>query len=183
MREDYISEKPSQLSAYSVPALGLAPGSAFDLLLDMPTHPPQGTAYADSMLFWSELALLSLELVSREQFVPAIRKSRALWKAVIDEPDQERLNIFIRSLPPSCCGLSPLPPGSVSMATPSRLVQSFVNIAVDALVRTSLNGVSLLPVQRGRRPKHVPLPIQFLAALTRKETGLSASAPELVSFS
>ena len=110
LREDYLSEKPSLLGAYSVPALGLAPGSALDLLLDMPTHPPQGTAYADSMLFWSQLALFSLELVSREQFVPAIRKSRALWKAVIDEPDQERLNIFIRSLPPSC--LWPVAPAS-----------------------------------------------------------------------
>ena len=58
-----------------------------------------------------------------------------------------------------------------------------MNIAVDALVRSSLDGVSLLPAQRGRRPKHVPLPIQFLAALTSQETGLSASAPELVSFS
>jgi len=176
--EDYLSEKPSLLGAYSVPALGLAPGSAFDLLLDMPTHPPSGTAYADSLLFWSQLALLSLELVSREQFVPAIRKSRALWKAVIDEPDQERLNIFIRSLPPSCLGLQPGP-----MATPSRLVHSFVNIAVNALVHSSLDEVSLLPARRGRKPKNVPLPDQFLSALTGQETGLSASAPELVSFS
>ena len=183
LREDYISEKPSLLVSYLVPALGLAPGSAFDLLLDMPTHPPQGIAYADSMLFWSDLVLFSLELVSREQFMPAIRKSRALWKAVIDETDQERLNIFIRSLPPSCRGLSPLPPKEAAMATPSRMVRSFVNIAVDALVRSSLNGVSLLPAQRGRNPKNVPLPIQFLAALTCQETSLSASAPELASFS
>ncbi|MDD4163494.1 MAG: hypothetical protein PHW87_13545, partial [Methanothrix sp.] len=74
LHEDSTSEKPSQLGAYMVPALGLDPGSVLDLLLGMPTHPPQGTAYADSMLFWSELALFSLELVSREQFVPAVRK-------------------------------------------------------------------------------------------------------------
>lgn len=178
LREDYISEKPSLLGAYSVPTLGLEPGSAFDFLLDMPTHPPQGTAYADSMLFWSQLALFSLELVSRELFVPAIRKGRALWKAVIDEPDQERLNIFIRSLPPSCLGLLPGP-----MATPSRLVHSFVNRAVDALVHSSLFGVSLLPARRGRMPKKVPLTDQFLSALTSKETGLSTSASELASFS
>lgn len=183
LREDCLSEKPSLLGAYAIPALGLAPGSALDLLMELPTHPPQGTAYADSILFWSQLALLSLELVSREQFVPAIRKSRALWKAVIDEPDQERLNIFIRSLPPSCLGLSPLPPQEAAMATPSRLVHSFVNSAVDALVRCSLDGVSLLPARRGRRPKIVPLPDQFLAALTGKEAGLSVSAPELVPFS
>ena len=108
LREDYISEKPSLLGACTVPALGLEASSALDLLMHMPTHPPQGTAYADSMLFWSELAFLSLELVSREQFVPAIQGCKALWKAVIEEPDQERLNIFIRSLPPSCLGLQSL---------------------------------------------------------------------------
>jgi SNF2 family DNA or RNA helicase len=183
LREDYLSEKPSLLGTYSVPALALEPGPALDLLLELPTHPPFGTAYAASLLFWSQLALFSLELVSREQFVPAVRKSRALWNVVIDEPDQERLNIFSRSLPPSCRGLSPLPPGSGPLATPSRLVHSFVNSTVNALVHSSLNGVSLLPAKRGRKPKIVPLPIQFLSALTCQETDLSAPAPDLASFS
>jgi SNF2 family DNA or RNA helicase len=186
LREDCISERPSLLGAYAVPALGLQASSALDLLLDLPTHPPQGSAYADSMLFWSELALLSLELVSRQQFVPAVQKGRALWKAVIDEPDQERLNIFIRSLPPSCLGLQSLQlkqPEQASVATSSLLVHSFVNSTVDALVRSSLYGVSLKPARRGRKPKIVPLQDQFLTALTSRETGLSASAQELDSFS
>ncbi len=186
LREDYLSEKPYLLGTYSVPTLALEPGPALDLLLELPTHPPSGTTYAASLLFWSQLALFSLELVSREQFVPAVRKNRALWNAVIDEPDQERLNIFSRSLPPSCRGLSSLPlPSSeqAPMATPFRLVHSFVNIAVDALVHSSLNGVCLLPAKRGRKPKIVPLPIQFLSALTCQETDLSAPAPDLASFS
>ncbi|MCK9441895.1 MAG: hypothetical protein M0Q13_10805, partial [Methanothrix sp.] len=102
MREDYLSEKPSLLGTYSVPALGVESSSALDLLLELPFHPPQGIAYADSMLFWSQLALFSQELVSRDQFVLTVQKSRAFWKAVIDEPDQGGLNIFSRSLPPSC---------------------------------------------------------------------------------
>ena len=186
LREDYLSEKPSLLGTFSVPVLALKPGPAIDLLLELPTDPPFGTAYANSLLFWSQLALFSLELVSREQFLPAVRKSRAIWKAVIDETDQERLNIFVRSLPPSCRGLSPLPlpaPEQATMATPSRLVYSFVNSAVNALVHSSLEGVSLLPAKRGRKPKIVPLPIQFLSALTCQETDLSASAPDLASFS
>ncbi|MFZ2472660.1 MAG: hypothetical protein WAW52_12060 [Methanothrix sp.] len=185
LREDDLSEKPSMLGTYSVPALGLDSGFAFDLLLELPTHPPLGTAYADSMLFWSQLALFSLELVSREQFVPAVKKSRAYWKAVIDEPDQERLNIFSRSMPPSCRSLPTLPSlplDKAEMATPSRLVHSFVNSAVNATVHSSLDGVSLLPARRGRRPKNVPLQIQFLTALTG-EAGLSASASELAPFS
>ncbi|OPY55225.1 MAG: ATP-dependent helicase HepA [Methanosaeta sp. PtaU1.Bin112] len=178
LREDYQSEKPSQLSAYSVPALGLAPGPALDLMLELPVHQPPGIAYADSMFFWSRLALFSLELVSREQFVPAIEKNRAVWKVVIDEPDQERLNFFIHSFPPSCLSLTT--PGQ---ATPNHLVHSYVNRAVNAIVLSSLDGVSLLPAKRGRRPKNVPLPNQFLSALTGQEPDLSASARELASFS
>ncbi len=78
---------------------------------------------------WSQLALFSLELVSREQFVPAVRKSRALWNAVIDEPDQERLNIFSRpcvvsALPvrkknPNALSLVPLP--TLSLSPSSRI--------------------------------------------------------------
>jgi len=44
LREDYLSEKPSRLGTYSVPALALASGLALDLLLELPTPPPQGTA-------------------------------------------------------------------------------------------------------------------------------------------
>lgn len=57
-----------------------------------------------------------------------------------------------------------------------------MNSVVNTLVHSSLCGVSLLPARRGRRPKNVPLPIQFLAALTGKETSLSAPAPELATF-
>jgi SNF2 family DNA or RNA helicase len=178
LREDYQSEKPSRLGAYSVPALGFPPGQAIDLMLDMPIHPPAGIAYADSLLFWSQLALFSLELVSREQFVPVVEKNRAVWNAVIDDPDGERLNRFIRSMPASCLGLST--PGQ---ATPNHLVRSYVNSAVNAIVLSGLDGVSLFPAKRGRRPKNVPLPNQFLSALTNQETDLSSYGQELIAFS
>jgi SNF2 family DNA or RNA helicase len=178
LREDCLNEKPSLLGNYSVQALGQKIRFALDFLLELPIHPPQGIAYADSLLFWSQLALFSLELISREQFVPALEKNRAFWRAVIDEPDRERLDIFIRSFPLSCLSLSTL-----GQATPDHLVHSFVNSAVNAIVLSSLDGVSLLPSKRGRRPKNIPLPNQFLSALTGQEPDLSASAQELAAFS
>jgi SNF2 family DNA or RNA helicase len=180
LREDFVFEKPSTLGECTVPALAFQPCSALDLLLDMPVHPPQGTAYADSMLFWSRLALFSLELVSREQFVPTLRAGIALWKAVIDEADLKRLGIFFESMPPSCLGFGSLP---APQPSPGSLVTSFVDSAVDCLVRSSLNEVALLPSRRGRPPKAVPLPQQFLQALTAREPGLKAANEELASFS
>ena len=180
LREDFVSEKPSTLGDCTVPALAFPPCSALDLLLDMPVHPLQGTAYADSMRFWSQLALFSLELVSREQFVPTIRAGMALWKAVIDEADLKRLGIFFESMPPSCLGFGSL---QTPQPSPGSLVTSFVDSAVDCVVRSSLNEVALLPSRRGRKPLAVPLPQQFLQALTAREPGLKASSEELASFS
>jgi hypothetical protein len=94
LREDYISEKPAGLIECAVDALAIEPDLAAKFLLDLPVHPPESVLYADSMRFWSRLALYSLELVAKEQFVPAVGERYSLWKAVMDETDLERLDRF-----------------------------------------------------------------------------------------
>jgi len=179
LSEDYISEKAFGLVDCTVPAVALIPSIAIDLLLDKPVHPLPATAYADSTLFWSKLALFSLELVVREKFVPLVKEGRSFWRAVIDEPDDERLNIFSSSMPPSCLGLvSPL----ATNPSPRMLVRSFVDSAVDSLVRNSLRGDTLLPPRRGRKPLVAPLPQQFLLSLTSEDPSLNASDEELADF-
>jgi SNF2 family DNA or RNA helicase len=182
LREDYVPEKPTSLIECTVPALAFDSGTAVDLLLDMPLHPPPGTVHADSMLFWSELALFSLELVSRQQFVPALQGDRALWKAVIDENDEMRVKVFFESIPPSCLSFSP---SKGETSQPHDLVNSFINSAVDFLVRSSLKETSLLPTRRGRHAKTPALPQQFVKALSAEqgEAVLKASASELSAFS
>ncbi|RQW80866.1 MAG: DEAD/DEAH box helicase [Methanothrix sp.] len=179
LREDYVPKKPSCIVNCTVPALAYDPGPALDLFLDLPVHPPPGMAFADSMLFWSQLALISLEMVSREQFVPAVRGTGAVWRAVIDESAQKRLAAFLESMPPSCLGL--LPPQGLPI-TPGKLVSSFVDGAVDHLVRSSLSGVSLLPVRRGRKPRIASIAQQFCLALTSPDPTLKGSAEEVEPF-
>lgn len=177
--EDYLSEKATTLIDCKVTALSLRPGTAINFLPNLPAHPPQGTTYADSLLFWSKLALFALELVAREQFVPVIREGCSLWKAVMDEKDRERLKAFSSSLPPSCLGLRSLP---ATQSFPSSLVKSFVDSAVDSLVRSSLKDIPLLPPRRGRKPLFVPLPQQFLLSLTSEDSSLKAPTDELAAF-
>ena len=176
LREDYAPCKPSGLVACTVPALGYDPGPAVDQLLDLPARPPPGTAFADSMLFWSQLAFHSLELVTKELFVPAVRGSNAVWRAVLDESAQKRLALFPEAMPPSCLCLLP-PPGL--KITSGRLISSFVDGAVDHIVRGSLSGVSLLPVRRGRKPLSLPPVHQLCQALTAPNPALKASAGEV----
>ncbi|MBN1236770.1 MAG: DEAD/DEAH box helicase [Methanotrichaceae archaeon] len=182
LREDYVPEKPAALIDCTVSALAFDAGNAVDLLLDMPLHSPPGTVHAESMRFWQQLALFSLELVTRQQFVPALREDRALWKAVIDENDQLRAKVFFDSIPPSCLSFSS-PKGVI--VQPQDLVSSFINGAVDYLVRSSLAEISILPSHRGRPARAPALPQQFLKALCagQEEAVLKAPLKELSAFS
>ena len=179
LREDYVPQKAVGLVDCTITTLALKPDLALDLLLGMPLQLKDGLILADSMLFWSKLALFSLELVAREQFVPAIREGRSLWKPVLDDADQDRLSIFFSSIPPSCLASRSLQAARVS---PSRLVKSFLDRAVDSLVRKSLNQTTLLPPRRGRKPRLVPLQQQFLLALTSEDPVLNASEEEIAAF-
>jgi len=49
----------------TITTLALKPDLALDLLLGMPLQLPDGLILADSMRFWSKLALFSLELVAK----------------------------------------------------------------------------------------------------------------------
>jgi hypothetical protein len=180
LRDDSLPEKATSLRAWSVQALAQKAPDALDPLLDLPVSPSPGMAFADSLSFYSRLALFSLELVAREQFRPALIKGKARWKAVIDEVDEARLAIFTASLPPSV--FSCLPQGE-PMPSSRALVSSFIDSLVDVLVRRSIRDVSLLPVRRGRPARAHPLARLFLQALSAEEASLDAPAEELASFS
>jgi SNF2 family DNA or RNA helicase len=179
LREDYLPQKAVGLIDCTITTLALKPDRALDLLLGATHQLKDGLILADSMLFWSKLALFSMELVAREQFVPAISEGRSLWKPVLDYADQDRLNIFFSSIPPSCLASISLQAARVS---PSLLVSSFLDRAVDSLVRKSLKQTTLLPTRRGRKPRIVPMQQQFLLALTSQDPVLSANEEEIAAF-
>lgn len=169
--EDCAARKASTLGDWTVEALAYEPGSSFDLLVDLPTDTPTGTVFGNSIRFWSDLAMLSLELIAREQFVPALRVDKSIWEAVIGDEDSERIGKLLESMPPSCLGYQPV---GGKLPSSQDLVQSFINCAVDSFVRRSLRSEKLLPPQRGRRPNVLPLPQQFIRALTSDKAVLKA---------
>ena len=177
--EDSTTKKASSLDDWTVEALTYEPGPAFDLLLDLPTDTPSGTVYGNSIRFWLDLAMLSLELIAREQFVPAVRADKATWEAVISDEDSERLGTLLESMPPSCLGYQP---DSGKLPSSQDLVQSFINSTIDSFVRRSLHSEKLLPPRRGRRPNVLPMPQQFIRALASDEAVLESSAEEIGTF-
>jgi len=188
--EDYSAEKATGLASWDIGTLTFdEPYLAFYFLLGLPEQPPRGIAFGSSLRFWIEVAKFSLELITRQQFVPAIREDkhdgsasfRAAWEAVITEEDEERVRMLAEAMPPSCRAFSDK--DKSQMLSPADLVLSFVNCTVDAFILKSLASTSLIPPHRGRRPKNAPLPEQWIQALSTDNPILLASPEELNSFS
>jgi SNF2 family DNA or RNA helicase len=187
--EDYSAEKATGLAGWEIETLAFDPYLAFDFLLRLPEQPPHGFAFGSSLRFWIEVAKFSLELVAKQQFIPSIREAkdegstttifRAAWDAVITESDEERVYLLAEVMPP-CCRAEE---GKSHLLSPANLILSFINRTVDAFIRKSLVSISLLPPRRGRRPKVVPLPEQWLQALSTDNPALAASREELNAFS
>ncbi|MGD0952378.1 MAG: DEAD/DEAH box helicase [Methanotrichaceae archaeon] len=177
--EDFSAKSAPTLNDWIVEALTYEPGQAFDLLMNLPTDLPPGTVYGSSMRFWSDLAMFTLELIAREQFVPAVRGNKAVWEAVINDEDSEKLDTLLESMPPSCRGLHT---DGEESPSPQGLVQSFINGSIDSFVRWSLQSVNLLPSRQGRRPKVMPLAQQFIQALSSDDSALKASPEGLKTF-
>ncbi|MBT9148860.1 MAG: DEAD/DEAH box helicase [Dehalococcoidia bacterium] len=170
------------LTPWDINTLTLDPGDALDFLISLPGEPSPGVAFGSSLCFWVEVAKFSLELITRQCFMPTISEGkgffRAAWCVVINEEDSERVQLLSNSMPPSCRAFLPQEGGKAP--SPSDLLSSFINRTVDAFVRRSLSSISILPPRRGRRV--VSLSEQWLQALSSDDPRLEASTEEAGSF-
>ena len=70
-RQDGGREQPPVgLDAWGVPALGIEPEAAVDVLLALPPECPPGVAIGDSLRFLAEVSKLGLEFVARGRLLP-----------------------------------------------------------------------------------------------------------------
>ncbi|MFA4836198.1 MAG: DEAD/DEAH box helicase [Dehalococcoidia bacterium] len=175
------------LISWEIDTLTLDPVDALDFLISLPSESSHEVAFGNSLHFWAEAAKLSLELMTKQCFIPAVTEDkhdgnnhfRAVWEAVIDEEDSKRVQLLSNSMPPICRAFS-LPEGKRPLL-PSALVLNFLHRTVDAFIRRSLLSVSILPPRRGRRV--VSLPEQWLQALSSDDPRFEAHAEEMTSFS
>jgi len=172
------------LSPWDIRTLSLGPASALDFLISLPGTPPRGVAFGSSLRFWVEAAKLTIELLARQCFLPALKKEergkrpsfRATWEALISEGDARRMQVLANSMPPVCRAL----PNGDRPPLPSDLVSSFVDEAIDAFVRASLASSPLLP---RRSAQAASLPERWLRALYSDEPRVEGIPRALGSFS
>ena len=174
---------------WNILTLTLDAHTALDFLLSLPNDLPHAIAFGSSLRFWSEVAKFSFELITRQCFVPTMQETRqngaivyrAAWEVVLAGDDEERMHLLSTVMPSVC--LAFLPPGEKKTSVPHDSVLNFLNAVTDAFIRESLSSMTLIPARRNRTTRNVPLPEQWLQALSSDDPKLTASAEDLKSFS
>ena len=167
---------PELLDPWIVPALGLGPAAALELLLAQPAGgyaggaiTSQGVALGDSLRFLAEASKLALELVARGRLLPGLVRREdgwlAWWRAMPGDPeDAERVRMLVAAMPP-------LVRAEISSSweepnAPEAVVGDLLGTFVDACARSFLAD-GLTGRSAGRRSKRkLPVVDAWQAALT-----------------
>ncbi len=189
MIEKEKEDLPAGFEQWNILTLTLDANTALDFLLSLPNDPPHGMAFGSALRFWSEVAKFSLELIIRQCFVPTMQETRqngatvyqAAWEVVLAGDDEERMHLLSTVIPSVC--LAFLPSGEKKTSVPHESVLNFLHAVTDAFIRQSLSSITLTPARRNRTTRNVPLPEQWLQALSSDDPKLTASAQDLNSFS
>jgi superfamily II DNA or RNA helicase len=156
----------------TVTSLAVVPATVIE------THPA-------SVATWTLASKLAVELVSRERAIPTIvrRKGRfeARWAAALSASDEApKVAALARSMPPSAHAVPVGPDDGLNVWAPDALLRSFLDAAVDALVRAS-RGVPELPAaKKPKAPKQpslatrAPWDDRFRAALEGSDPSFDA---------
>jgi non-specific serine/threonine protein kinase len=173
--EDRRPGSPELLDPWVVPAIGLGPAAALELLLALPTTegtPQQaGLALGDSLRFLAEAGKLALELVARGRLLPGLARREegwvAWWRAVtVDPDDAERVRMLVAAMPPLVrAEISSSEEGNA----PEAMVGDLLGTVVDACARSFLAGGLAGRRARRRSKRRLPVIDAWVAALTEAE--------------
>ncbi len=159
------------LVAFGVPALAFSAEDAVDLLTGLPTFGQPDVVDGASLRFWARAAELVLELLARQRYVPAIKRMgpdqyRGFWRAIVDDEETSvRLGALIASMPPLC--RATVKSGGTVQA--SDLVENFLWMAVDSLVRRCLEGDQLAHALHDRSGEVNSEQIRWLRSLVHSD--------------
>jgi non-specific serine/threonine protein kinase len=176
--------EPELLHPWVVPAIGLGPEAALELLLALPPSPPPGLALGDSLRFLAEAGKLALELVARGRVLPGLtwRDERwlASWRPVTTDPDdEERVRMLVAAMPPLLRAEFVF---SEEGNAAEAVVGDLLGAVVDACARSFLaDGVGGRRSRRGS-PRAISPAEAWLAALTGADPVVEADALQLAAL-
>ncbi len=148
------------LLAWTVPVVSLDAAGALTALSER----AESVRYGASLDYLGEIAAFAGELAARGRVLPTVGRTDggavAQWRPVVQGRDAVAVHELVTAMPPVCRAV----PGRDD---PHELVTVALYALVDAAARAMLpDGIDLMPVRRGRRPKRVPAVEGWLAALS-----------------
>lgn len=180
-------DEPRQtLHLWRVPAVRLHPQDAMNVLTYIPPTMPAGLKMDDSFGYWREASKFLLELLTRGRFLPGVQRLSSTWHArwqlvPSESKDYDRLSVIAKAMPPLCRAVRP--DDQSEPPEPSRLLESFLSICSDALIRMFLSRLSLLQgIDQSEVVGRFGVQTAWLNALTRRETELRGPEHELLNF-
>ncbi|UCF34361.1 MAG: DEAD/DEAH box helicase [Phycisphaerales bacterium] len=171
---DQVNEQSVKLAPLTLDALTFAPADAVELLTTLPHFERRGIGRSASLDYWSRVALLALELLARQRFVPdlhetADREYRGFWRVVVDDlRTSQRLSRLIEAMPPVCRALAP----GEGAPQASALLENFLWTTVDALVRRFMEGDELTHALQDRSAEDDSRATRWLRSLVRGDARL-----------
>jgi superfamily II DNA or RNA helicase len=175
---------PELPDPWVVPAIGLGPAAALEVLLALPTSPPASLALGDSLRFLAEAGKLALELIARGRVLPGLVRRDEGWVAwwqpvTVDPDDAERVRMLVAAMPPLVrAELSCSEEGSA----PEAVVGDLLGAVVDACVRSFLADGLVGRRARRRSKRGLPVVEAWLAALTDADPALGADELQLAAL-
>jgi hypothetical protein len=155
-----------RLQPVFVPALGLAPADAIDVLIGM-SKARLLNCHA-SLRYWRTLAKYTMSLVARGQFVPTIEEDAegrfaGRWRGSIsDRSELAWLKLAVDAMPPVCRAIVTDDKDSV---TPLCVVDGFISCTAESIIQRSLSSDPFfLDFRRSTRTED-DWPMTWLASL------------------
>jgi SNF2 family DNA or RNA helicase len=125
--------EPPELQPWQIHGLCLPAGAALDLLLALPTS---HRSLAVDVQAWHLAALLAMELLAGQQFVPTLQPDtphlKAVWRPLPDITGAQQIAALARAMPPLCRAAAADP---AAAAPAAELLYDFLAAAIDTAIR------------------------------------------------
>ncbi|HEY8665067.1 MAG TPA: SNF2 helicase-associated domain-containing protein, partial [Tepidisphaeraceae bacterium] len=170
------------LAAFEVPTLALSAAQAVDLLMSFPR---QAEGCAHSVCYWAVLSRFVLERMAQRQFFPDIDSPEGAefvgtWRLMIHhQEDLDWLERFAAAMPPVCRAVAEVG----ANIDPQRLIESFLMVTTDALVRRDVSNDEFFQAIHGRaKDPAATIDLRWVSALLGEEPGVRGTRGEINAF-
>ncbi|MBN1328158.1 MAG: DEAD/DEAH box helicase [Candidatus Heimdallarchaeota archaeon] len=148
-KTDKFLNQSFELLHWQINSLSLKPINAIEMLLSIPSLPPTGIVFSDSLIFWKMVAEFTLNLIKKGSYIPFLKilernsemtKFIAKWQPIILGHDRVIFEKISQSMPDYCLAFNQL------NTQYDEIVRSFIDQTIDQFLKNKIN--AFIPHQK-----------------------------------